>query len=888
MRNTIIVAVLLFIAVVVASVFYFGNLGQDSQQSVGPVRHLPADTYFVTSFANDDATDNIFKDFQIFEAIIGKGSMAQWTRLKRDLLRNPKIAPLMDGADIFLSFHPLDDNIAPVFSISTTEEIDQRTLDQTLLTISERYTVTTLDTADIRLYELRQSPSPADTTASSDDSDKQDHIFYITYIDGSFFASYHPATLLQIGNAQVDKFSPEQIEYLKQHRNRNSAFGVFLPQQNIPSLVSAIKRSPAGDFLRPFTSIGGQTVWNINFRQDALMLTGETNLDADQDHYLSLFAGQRKISQPLYRYFPESTMLYTEYSFSDAKTWFEELEAWQTRQDPSNNLSDQAVQIEKDHQNLLTDFQETLGHNFALVEQANSSYLGFFNIQDSTKFDNVLHAIAQNSGEGVYRFRYSKLPYRFYGDAFQAFDRPYFARIGQVVVMANHQSTLVTYLRNWNRKNLLIGTVGFKNQEQIQGNDANVTFFINRKLADQLISNQLKSDYLQSFRDSEEHGFHDFYGWSLQLSGNENGFISRFNATYKSKDRLGANEQWTYPMKSRLINGPYVFDYNTTEQFILAQEQNHTVHAMEPTGDKLWSAVFSGRIVGEVQQLEDRSLLLVTDRRRLYRFDTEGHTLDGFSTSLPSEPSAQPTVVHGDEKQLIAIPARNSIMVYDMEGGPVPGWDNVHVEGRILGPILQIENHLVVSTTFGRVYFYDMDGNRIKEIDLPGDVTFLGAPGLVQAENQQTLYQADNTGTIYRIQTDGSSRIVLKDTTWNDNYEITFQNITGGTAPEMIVTEGANLRVYQLGDTLTSVYDYAFTQTINDSPLFFPASGGLKQLGIALSNNNLVYLLDQNGQLLEGFPVESLPIFYYGAINYNSGNYLLTAKRDFKIYAYPH
>ena len=154
MRNTIIFAAILFVAVVITSVFYFGNLGRDPKSSIKPLHQLPADTYFISSFANDDATDNIFKDFQIFEAVLGTEQTNRWVELKRQLLRNPKFAPLISGNQIFISFHPDEQDIVPVFSVTATHDLDQRTLDQTLLTVSETYTVTTLDTNSIRLYEL--------------------------------------------------------------------------------------------------------------------------------------------------------------------------------------------------------------------------------------------------------------------------------------------------------------------------------------------------------------------------------------------------------------------------------------------------------------------------------------------------------------------------------------------------------------------------------------------------------------------------------------------------------------------------------------------------------------------------------------------------------------
>src|SRR5690606_38668550 len=96
---------------------------------------------------------------------------------------------------------------------------------------------------------------------------------------------------------------------------------------------------------------------------------------------------------------------------------------------------------------------------------------------------------------------------------------------------------------------------------------------------------------------------------------------------------------WSYKMNSRLINGPYVFNQSDSSNFIFLQEQDHTVHSLSTSGKKLWSSLFSGRIIGNVKQLEDGSLLLVTDRQRLYRFGADGQAYPGFSLSLPHSAS---------------------------------------------------------------------------------------------------------------------------------------------------------------------------------------------------------------------------------------------------------
>ncbi|MFD1166934.1 hypothetical protein ACFQ2C_15100 [Sphingobacterium daejeonense] len=883
MRNTIIVSVLLFIAVVVASVFYFGDLNNEQKEYVGPVQHLPEDTYLVASFLNDATTDNIFKDFEIFEAMLGKHAMHQLKQLKQNLLRNKALSPLVGGAEILMSFHPEKEGISTLFSIHSSEKVDQAVLDQTFLTLSKKYKVSTQDTAGIRIYQFANLER--DTTFKDDQP--LDSLFYVTYQDNIFFSSLNKGLLVKVTDKKIEKLKENQVTFFNEHNNRNAPFTVYIPQQNIPAFISVFKQNKPGDFLRQFVNLKGETVWNINFKQDALMLTGESHLAEGKDkEYIALFANQSKTTQKLYNYFPSTTMLYVEYSFSDSKSWFEDLTLWQSKQDNYKQLQGQSQEINKSKEGLLSDFQSVLAGDFAVAEQSNSDYIGFITIQDSSRLDSIIDDIAENLSDSTYRFRYANIPYRFFGEGLKAFSRPYFVKINDMLVMANQLSTIQEYKRKWKNKDFLIASLGFKNYEQIQGNEANVTFFINTKNANNFINNTLNSDYRKKFREDEEYGYQDFYSWSLQLSGNAGNFLSRFYGIYKSKNRLGVTPSWTYSMGSRLIKGPYVFEQSDTSQFILVQEQDHTVHAIHPSGTKLWSTLFAGRIIGDVKQLPDRSLLLVTDRRRLYRFDSSGKTLQGFSTSVSAEPTSNPEIVDWNGQQVILIPSKNRIMAYDMEGGPMSGWDNSTVEGDILGNIVFVDNQAVVATSYGRVYFFDQQGNKTKEIDIEGDVSFVSPLAVTSKDNEYIYYCTDSDGKVHQIKSDGSNNVVLENQ-WKKGYSVYFKNINGTTSPEMIIIDGSYLQVFELGDNPRQIFDYTFTKEIDAEPLFFPISSSMFQLGIA-DEENLVYLFAENGSLADGFPVEGLPLFYYGKINYNSGNYLLTTKRDFKIYAFPH
>src|SRR5690606_4705116 len=170
---------------------------------------------------------------------------------------------------------------------------------------------------------------------------------------------------------------------------------------------------------------------------------------------------------------------------------------------------------------------ETLGDAFGFVETANQNYIGFIHRKDSLAWEKFQQAYMETVNDSISRFKSSQVLYNHVGDAFRAFTRPYLTVVDSIIVVANSAQTLRIYRDDWSRSNLLIGTLGFKNFEKLQGNEANVTFFVHTSNAYNKILNSLPTHFQRNFRDKENFGFQDFYSWSAQFSGNNGKFSSQ-------------------------------------------------------------------------------------------------------------------------------------------------------------------------------------------------------------------------------------------------------------------------------------------------------------------------------------------------------------------------
>lgn len=871
MRNTIIITILLFAAVIGASIYYFSNLDGEKDGQIKPLTYLPQETFLITRIHNSTATDNIFKDYDIFEALIGRKEKQQWQNIKDSLLRNSALQNYVNDVDIYISFHPTKDSIHAVFTIPTIEKTNKSQAGSIIKSIGQQYHIAESDTLGHTVYTLQHNGDAPN--------------LYLIYHKNSFFASYKQALVLNIIDDSKPKIARLHIDFFAEHNNRNSPLSVYFVHDQVDAISQHILRKKNGSFLALFQQLGGQSAWNLNFKSDALILSGESETSGQRANYLEIFGQQNKVAQSLYQLFPEHTSSYLSFSISDRTLFQNALNKLFSERQESKKKEALAQTLKQDKGlSLEQDIFAIFGNEFAIVEQSNQTELAFISLQDSALLSKTISKFATQAADSIFRFEQADILYTLYGDPFKTYSRPYFIIVNNTLVLSNSVNVLQAYKRDWSRINLLINSIGFKNFERIQGNEANITYFSRTRTSSRLISNLLKKSFSSLYQDTKNYGYQDFYSWSFQASGNNGNFLSSVYGIYKSKTALGASPEWTYAFKHRPITEPWVFEHSDTSQFILMQEQDHTVHGIHPAGKKLWSSVFHGRIIGQAQQLQDRSIVLLTDRNQLYRFSPDGKPLPGFSLRLPQQPSYSPTFATLNNQEVLLIPAQDQLMVYDMQGKAVDSWRNITLDGKILFDIKVIDNQVFVGTENGHFYLFNAQGKLIKEETIQGSV-FKNPTTLTHNENRSPILLAlDTANTLFSFdfkQSPGKQKLG----NLNKQALVDFGHLTSSSTANMVILDGRNMGIYNLRDSLP-ISEFTFTQSVDNRPQFFKNASGQYHLGVASRGNYLIYLFEDNGAVADGFPIEAFPNFYYGKIDYNSSNFLLCVRRDNKLYAF--
>ncbi|MGK6353035.1 hypothetical protein [Parapedobacter sp. DT-150] len=671
MRSTIIITSVLFIAVVVASFFYFSDLKEGNSSKRKALTHVPGDAAFLLSFTNDTLVDDLFAQFDLFHAVLGHEGIQQLNYVQDTILRQEQLAPYIAGQEVFFSFHAGENRLDYLIALATNERLAVDELFEAIQDIDSNVTVQWADSSR-HIFSLQ----PTDQAPP----------LYVMEQQGVLLASFSRQLISRAIDDNTPKLPSDATAHFRSVADDEAPLTWYIRHDQLFDLAEDLMRREPGDFAQLLQGFTGYSTLRMNFKNDAFIFSGGSTLATDSAAYLSLYRQQRPVEQTLATVFPVSTASYLWFGITDYKSLHNNLVELFTDRQEIGQINEQHRLIRQSSTvSIAADLLPEWDDEFAVVELANRENVAVIKVKDSRSFSSVIQRISTRYPENMHRLNHSNLLYYSFGDPLKPFTRPYFLLIDAYMICANHASTLRQFEAAYSTGKTLASTIGYINFNALQANKANVSLFVHNENAGNTIARGLKPPFETAYMDTTNFGYQRFYGWSVQLSGNSEGFFTNVYAAYPDnrtpvsapqetatqettvQETATPISEWTFTLNGQLITKPVVCQYNDTANYILVQDRSHILHAVSVDGRKLWNAQLPGPILGSVQQLADRTLVFTT-ADRLYRIDNEGDPLPGFSLQLPLK--ATEGAITSDEKEEIhiTVPVKNRILSYDGRG----------------------------------------------------------------------------------------------------------------------------------------------------------------------------------------------------------------------------
>ena len=105
------------------------------------------------------------------------------------------------------------------------------------------------------------------------------------------------------------------------------------------------------------------------------------------------------------------------------------------------------------------------------------------------------------------------------------------------------------------------------------------------------------------------------------------------------------------------------------------------------------------------------------------------------------------------------------------------------------------------------------------------------------------------------------------------SHRFAAEDLDGNGSPEYLFAEGKKLTVFAADGH--KLFDRTFPELISEIPFVCPLTKGNNKIGVVVGAANKIYLLEMNGTVTKGFPLEGNTAFIAGKFSDSSSWYNL-------------
>ena len=341
----------------------------------------------------------------------------------------------------------------------------------------------------------------------------------------------------------------------------------------------------------------------------------------------------------------------------------------------------------------------------------------------------------------------------------------------------------------------------------------------------------------------------------ISLSGTLNQNIALFNFDFskvnKSIENGNIYTEFLISSNEEIISDPIWLKNHLNKGYDFAfQDSNNYLNYYSNKGDLLWRKSLSGRIIGEIKQIDlyknGRLQILFRTSNRLYLIDRNGKEVSQLSFDIKDGEINHPISVFDYDKNRnyrILVTTDNDIQMYDNSGKIVNGFNPDNFKSEIINSPVHIriddKDYIVLQLKNGELKILNRRGkDRVvvdEKIQFSNNSVFSFLKLFTTTDDQGNLIQVDSDGKLTR-----------------DNRNLSKDNLINIYNNNLIYLNEEELSINGISIKLP-IGRYS-------RPKLFNVNGNLF-VGITDLNEGNLYLFKDNAELVEGFPIKGSSSF---------------------------
>jgi len=350
---------------------------------------------------------------------------------------------------------------------------------------------------------------------------------------------------------------------------------------------------------------------------------------------------------------------------------------------------------------------------------------------------------------------------------------------------------------------------------------------------------------------------------------------------------------WKSVLAAPVITQPYLVEQPEGKIFVLVQDLKNNLHCLDAqNGESVWSRPLSDRIISDIRGIDfygnGMKCYTFSTAKQIFTLGEKGLDVQAASFELPATATNAVTVVDFDKTtkfNYFVACDNGKLYGFDHLGRPLAGWNGVPISDNstidkketkgksiVHQPILHFQHkgkdYLAILTEDGLLSVFGRDGvPRFEQILLEKDTSgehnsgqFISPMKVDLGATAPHIYCANTAGKIFACDLQGN---VSAQQVGKPGSVMNFGQLTGDAGFEWVVFGEKSLRIGTMGKGMFASTSKA--QFPEKKPqIFIPKN---HRIGIVDPQRRRVWLLDEAGKTLAGFPLGGNTIFEFGHLN---------------------
>jgi hypothetical protein len=401
----------------------------------------------------------------------------------------------------------------------------------------------------------------------------------------------------------------------------------------------------------------------------------------------------------------------------------------------------------------------------------------------------------------------------------------------------------------------------------------------NEKLISKLVSNRNSLNKIQAI--------------GYQLVPSNDMVYNSLSVRFREEAREESRTEWETLLDTVAAIKPFFFtNHLTGAKEIFIQDMKNNAYLVNSAGRVLWKVPLRERITGTLFMIDyfrnGKFQLLFSGRNFIHVLDRNGNYVERYPVRLRS-PATSPIALfdydNNKNYRLLVAGEDKTVYAYDKTGNVVKGWKNFKTTSIVTSEIYWFrvsgKDYLVLADETS-LYFLDRTGS--VRLTLKEPVTRAkGSAIRLTTGSDQSVVCTSPDGTVQHIYFDGSVK-KFNMRTFSSDHSFDLFDIDGDGFGEYIFIDKGILYLYTRNRSEMFTRDFGSDQI--GAPISFIFATINRKIGVYDINRKLIYLIDKNGDSMDGFPLRGASMFSIGKLSDRDSWNLIVGGTDRFLYNY--